>query len=284
MIGGMRMQRRRRTASLLPNYVILILLVLFSLGPLSTLFFNSFKTTAEIAQNPLGPPLKGLRVQNYPDAWKKGHYSTTMRNSLTITAATVTGVLIIAGLAAYSLSRLNLPGADALTMYFLVGTSMPIQLFMVPLFFLWNKVGLIDHLLGVIIIYCAIYSPFATFLLRSFMIAIPMDFEDAARVDGATDWQAFRHVILPLTWPGFLTAGLVVGLAAWNEFLLAVTFLHKPEVKPVSTSLYAFVSRYQTDWGLTSAASVMMILPVIVLFLLLQRRFIEGLTQGGLRA
>lgn len=277
-------RRKRRTASRLPNYVVLMLLAAFSLGPICVLAFNSLKTTAESRVNPLGLPLRGIEWQNYPTAWVQGHYSTTVRNSAIITGGTVAGVLVIAGLAAYSMTMLDLPGADGLALYLLVGTSMPAQLFMVPLFFLWTKLGLTNSLLGIIIIYWATMSPFATFLLRSYMVAIPDEFEDAARIDGASEMQVFRHVIVPITWPGFLTAGLVTGLGAWNEFLFAVTFLHSEEVKPISTSLYAFVDRYTRDWGLTSAASVMMILPVIVLFLALQRQFIEGLTQGGLKA
>ena len=234
--------------------------------------------------NPLGLPLHGIEWQNYPTAWVSGHYSTTVRNSAIIIVGTVTGVLTIAGLAAYSMAMLDLPGANGLAMYLLVGTSMPSQLFMVPLFFLWTKLGMTNSLLGVIIIYWATLSPFATFLLRSYMVAIPGDFSDAARIDGASELQVMRHVILPIIWPGLLTSGLVAGLAAWNEFLFAVTFLHSEEVKPVSTSLYAFVDRFSRDWGLTSAASVIMIAPVIVIFLLFQRQFIEGLTQGGLRA
>lgn len=277
-------KRSRRMASLVPNYVILTALVLFSLVPLSTLIFNSLKQDAEVGRNPLGPPVSGIRWQNYPDAWEQGHFSTTMRNSAILTFGTIGGVLVIAGLAAYSLAKLNLPGADAITLYLLVGTSMPAQLFMVPLFFLWTKLGLTDNLFGVIIIFWATQSPFATFLLRSYMLAIPKDFEDAARVDGASELQVLRHVMAPITWPGFLTVALVVGLGAWNEFLFAVTFLHREEVKPISTSLYAFMQRFGREWGLTSAAAVIMILPVVVLFLLLQRQFIEGLTQGGLRA
>jgi len=282
-VSSLLKRRRGRTASLLPNYVVLTLLVLFSLLPICTLLFNSLKTTAESRLNPLGLPLRGIRWQNYPTAWVQGNYSTTVRNSGIITLGTVAGVLLVAGLASYSMVILDLPGADGLVFYLLVGSSMPAQLFMVPLFFLWNKLGLTDNLLGMIIIYSATMSPFATFLLRSYMVAIPEDFKDAARIDGASEGQIFRHVIVPIIWPGFLTAGLVAGLGAWNEFLFAVTFLHREEMKPVSTSLYAFVDRYSTDWGLTSAASVLMILPVIVIFLSLQRQFIEGLTQGGLK-
>ncbi len=273
----------KRTVSLVPNYVILTLLVIFSLAPLTNLVFNSFKSIGEVGHNPLGPPQEIL-LENYPKAWERGNFSVTVRNSAIIVFGTVIGICIIAGLAAYALARLNLPGADALTMYFLVGTSMPVQLFLVPLFFLWNKLGLIDNILGIIPIYWAIWSPFATFLLRSYMVSIPRDFEDAARVDGASEWQVFAKVMIPLCWPGFLTTGLCVGLWAWNEFLLAVTFLHRPEVRPITTSYWAFVSLYQTDWGLTSAAAVMMILPPVILFLSLQRHFIEGLTRGGLKA
>ena len=280
----LRRRRPRRAASLVPNYVVLSLLVIFSLGPLLVLGFNSLKTNAEIGRNPLGPPLEGLHWENFPAAWETGEYSVALKNSLIIVVSTVVGVCLVGGTAAYALARLRLPGSDFFTMYFLVGTSLPVQLFLVPLYFLWAKLGLVDNPLGLIIIYVALFSPFAAFLLRSYMVAIPSDFEDAARVDGASDWQVFVRVIVPLTWPGFLTAGLVTGLWAWNEFLFAVTFLHKPDVMTVTISYYNFAGRYGRDWGLTSAAALIMILPIVALFLALQRQFIDGLTEGGLKA
>jgi len=276
-------RRSRRVRSLAPNYVILILLVVFSLGPLLVLLSNSLKSSGEVGRNPLGLPREGLAWRNYVESWRQGDYAITIRNSTIVSLATVVGVCLVSGLAAFALAKLNLPGADALTMYFLVGTSLPAQLFLVPLYFIWAKLHLVDNLLGVIIIYWAVYSPFATFLLRSYMVSIPSDFEDAARVDGASEWQVFSRIIVPLTWPGFLTAGLVVGLWAWNEFLFAVTFLHRPEVMTVTISYYNFAGRYGRDWGLTSAAAIIMIFPVVALFLALQRRFVEGLTEGGLK-
>lgn len=279
----MRRKARGLAGSPALNHTVLSLLAVFSLGPLSVLFFNALKSVPEIARNPLGPPRMGVVWSNFPRAWELGRYGLTLRNSAVIVSLTIVGVCTIAGLAAYALSRFRFRGSGALAMYLLVCSSIPSQLFMVPLFVLWKRLGLVDSLVGVVIIYWALYSPFATFLLRSYMLAIPQDFEDAARVDGASEWLIFTRIVVPLSWPGFLTAALVVGLWAYNEFMFAVTFLHSDHVKPVTTSFLAFASRYGRDWGMTSAGAVIMLTPIVALFLALQRRFIEGLTQGGLR-
>ncbi|MEL7235394.1 MAG: carbohydrate ABC transporter permease [Chloroflexota bacterium] len=273
----------KRSQSTVPSYIVLIALAIFALGPITVLLVNSVKSTPEIGRNPIGWP-EEVVWQNYAEAWELGNYSTTLRNSIILTGGTIFATLTIAGLAAYALARLKLRGSGAISFYLLVGTSVPPQLFIIPLFFIFRDLGLVNSRLGLMIIYCGLYSPFATYLLRSYMLALPEAFMEAARIDGASSFQVFRHIILPLSWPGFMTAGLVVGLSVWNEFLFAVTFLPDPELKPVATSLFAFQARFGRDWGLTSAGSVIMILPVLILFLLLQRRFIEGLTQGGLKA
>jgi raffinose/stachyose/melibiose transport system permease protein len=265
------------------NYLVLTLVVVFAISPLVVMVFNSLKTSAELGRNPLGPP-RTLVWENFPEAWKKGNFSTTTRNSAILVAGTVAGVLVLGGMGAYSLAKLRLPGSGIFTMYLLIGSSLPIQLFLIPLFFLWKNLGLVNNLFGVILIYIAINSPFAIFLLRSYMLQLPSDFEDAARVDGADELQVFWRVVVPLSWPGFLTVGLVVALACWNEFLIATVFLTDQRLFTVVTSYYSFTTRFSRDWGLTSASAVMMIVPIIIIFLALQRQFIEGLTQGGLKA
>jgi raffinose/stachyose/melibiose transport system permease protein len=276
------MFRAKRTPSRIPNYLVLALLGIFAVGPIVLLGLNSLKTTNEIRANPFGLPADWL-FSNYVEAWVQGKFGTTMVNTLILTVGTIGLVVVIGGLAAFALARFRFPGADAISFYLLVGTSVPALVFMVPLYFMWAQLGLINNLFGLIIIYAALHSPFATYLLRSFLISIPADFEEAARIDGANDLQVLTQIILPLSWPGFLTMVLVVGLAVWNEFLFAVTFLQLEELKPISTSVLAFQSRFQRDWGLTSAASMIMVVPIVVLFLLLQRQFIEGLTRGGLK-
>lgn len=277
------MFRKQRGASLLPNYLILLLLTAFAIGPLMVLGFNSVKDRTEIAANPLGPPSE-IHLENFSDAWREGKFATTVKNSVILVISTVIAELIFAGMAAYSLARLNPPGENVFMLYMLVGSTLPVWLFLVPLFSLWRMLGLINSLFGLILLYTAFNSPFSIFLLRSFMVQVPRDFDDAARVDGANTFQVFTRVLLPLTWPGFLTVGLIVGLGVWSEFQIALIFVSKPELFPVTTSYYNFTERFGRDWSLTSAAAVIMIAPILVLFLGLQRRFIDGLTQGGLKA
>lgn len=282
MFNQKPMFNQKRGANLLANYLILLLLAAFALGPLVILGFNSVKERSEIAANPLGPPNE-IHLENFSEAWRVGNFANTVTNSVILVVATVIAELIFAGMAAYSLSRLSPPGHNIFMFYMLVGSTLPIWLFLVPLFSLWRMLGLINSLFGLILLYTAFNSPFAIFLLRSFMVQVPKDFDDAARVDGANMWQVFTRVLLPLTWPGFLTVGLIVGLGVWSEFQIALIFVSDPDLFPVTTSYYNFTSRFSRDWSLTSAAAVIMIAPILLLFLGLQRRFIDGLTQGGLK-
>ena len=274
--------RQRREPSKIPYYVILVLLALFALGPLVIMIFNSLKSSAEIGRNPLGLPLSPV-FENFPAAWTQGDFSTTMVNSTILTVGTVVGVCIIAGTSAYAMARLDLPGTDAVLLYLFVASAVPFQLFLVPLFFLWSILHLTNSRFGLIVIYWAIFSPLATLLLRSYLVGLPRDFEDAARIDGANELQVMLRVVLPLSWPGLLTVALVTGVQAWNEFFFAITFIQDKNLKPVTTSFLAFQSTYSQNWGLTSAAAIYIILPIVVLFLFLQRRFISGLTAGGLK-
>jgi len=274
--------RQARAVSLVPNYAVLLLLLVFSLGPLLIMGFNSLKSRTELADNPLGFP-RDLEWGNYSRAWEVGNFSTTTLNSGILVGATVGGVMLLGGMAAYSLAKLDLPGSGALMLFLLVMSSLPIHLFLVPLFVLLRELELLNTYYGLVLIYIALNVPLAIFLLRSYMVQLPRDFEDAARVDGASEWQVFTRVVVPLSWPGFLTVGLVVALAVWNEFLLATVFLQDEDKFTVVTSYQNFATRFSRDWSLTSASAVMMIVPILAIFLIFQRRFIEGLTQGGIK-
>ena len=267
------------------SYAVLSLLLAFALYPILVLLFNSVKTAADMALNPLGFP-RSINLSNFVEAWRRGNFSRTVPNTLLLVVGSVGGILVLGGPAAYSMSKLDLPksAVNALIVYLLVLQSLPIQLFLVPLFSFWLRLGLVNSFLGVSLIYIALGSPFSIFLMRSYFLQIPDDFRDAARVEGAGELGIFWRIMVPLTWPAFLTVALVNSMNVWNEFLIATVFLTKTEKFTVVTSYQAFTVRFGRDWTLTSAASVMMIFPIVVLFLALQRRFVQGLTQGGLKS
>jgi raffinose/stachyose/melibiose transport system permease protein len=264
------------------SYLGLSVLAFVALAPLVVLGFNALKDPAEIGRNPLGPPT-APNFGNFAEAWQQGNFEVTMRNSAIITLGTVLGVCFISGLAAYALSRLNVPGSSGFVVYLFVGTTIPGQLFIIPLFFLWVRLGLVNTLLGLIIVYWALFTPFTTLLLRSYLLSLPRELEEAARVDGADEVQVLTRIVMPLAWPGLLVVALVAALMAWNEFFFAITILQSQEMKPVTTSFLAFQDRFSRNWALTSAAAIIVILPTLALFLTLQRRFIAGLTAGALK-
>lgn len=264
------------------SYFWLIVLALFAGLPLLILLSNSLKNTLELGTNPLGIPTQ-LDFSNFSKAWTQGNLGQGMLNSLILVAGTILGTWICAGGASYALARLDLPWKRFFGNYFFVVISLPVQMFLVPLFFLWSKIGLIDTLPGLIIIFVALQTPFATLLLRTFLVGIPKELDEAARIDGANEWQIATRVILPLALPGFLTVGLVTGIGAYNELLFAVIFISSPSKLPIATAFLQFSQGYTQQYELVNAAGVIMIIPIVVLFLFMQRRFISGLATGGLK-
>ena len=266
------------------NHLILMILAMTIILPLLVLLFNSVKPQSEFATNPLGFPNE-IRLMNYYDALMIGGYARIFLNSFILVLGTLIVNLTLSGMAAFSLAVLNPRGklTIVLGIYLLVGISIPAQMFILPLFILWKNLYLTNTRIGLIIIYSALNAPFAVFLIRSYMIQLPSELFDAAKIDGANTFQLFYKIALPLSWPVFLTTGLVVGLAVWNEFLFALTFMQTEAYKPISTILFAFQSRFENDYSLVSAASIMMAAPIAILFMFFQRKFIAGLTGGGLK-
>ena len=269
-----------RKSELISNYFILTLLALFCVLPILLMFFNSIKPQEEFGVNPLGFPMS-IRLENFVDAWILGEYAQIFLNSSKLVVGTLILNLTISGLAGFSLAKLNPKGSDVFLLYLLVGISIPAQMFILPLFLLWKELGLMNTHIGLIIIYAGLNAPFATFLIRSYMVQLPDELFEAAKIDGASTLQLFYKIALPISWPVFLTAGLVVGLAVWNEFLFALTFIQDESSKPIATILFAFQSRFENDWGLVNASAVMRLAPVVIVFMFFQKRFIAGLTSGA---
>jgi len=261
----------------------LIILALYAAGPLIIIAFNSLKGGPEIAINQFGPPSLPT-WENFSEAWEHGRFGTTLLNSLKLVALVVPGVLLVGFPAAYALARHRSRGVDALVTYLLIASTIPVQLYLLPLFVFFSRTGLMNSLPALAVIYIAKFSPLATFLLRAFLLKTPLELEDAARLDGASEFQMLTGILVPICAPVLLTVALITGLMVWNEFALAITFIQERELKPVSTSLFAFQREHETDWSLTNAGAVITLLGPLVLSFLLQRRFIDGLTAGAVKS
>jgi len=254
-----------------------------SLLPIALAVLNAFKTTVEINLNPLGLPAR-LQWENFASAWRNASLGPSLLHSAELAGLTILMVCLTAAPCAYVLARQQGRGWRFLGFYFMASITVPAQLYLFPLYFLFAKLGLVNSIPAVALIYTAMFSPFAIFLLRTYVLAIPKALEEAAQVDGAKPWQTFLYVILPMMRPGLLTVAIIVGLNAWNDFVIAVTFLQNDNNVTAIVKFYSLTGQYSTDWGEMLAAAIIIVLPVVVVFVLLQRRFIEGMTAGAVKS
>lgn len=254
-----------------------------SLLPIALAVMNALKTTVEISNNPLAPPAR-LHWENFTSAWKNAALGPSLLHSVEVAALTIILVCATAAPCAYVLARQQGRGWRLLTFYFMATITVPVQLYLYPLYFIFAKLGLVNSIPAVALIYTAMFSPFSIFLLRTYVLSIPYALEEASEVDGATPWQKFYYVILPMMRPGLLTVAIIVGLNAWNEFVIAVTFLQNNDNVTAIVKFYSLTGQYSTDWGEMLAAAVIIVLPVVLVFVLLQRRFIDGMTAGAVKS
>ena len=263
-------------------YIGLGILLFITLFPIALMVLNSLKASTQIVANPLALP-ETIRWDNFTRAWEDARFARTLTNSLVLTGLTIALVCTTGSLTAYVLARRKIRAWKVVTFYLLATTTAPIQLFLFPLYFGFARLGLINNPVAVAFVYTAIYSPFAIMLLRTYFLAVPKELEEAALVDGATPWQVFRRVYLPIVSPGILTVALIIGLYSWNEFLIATTFLQGQDRLTAVVSFFLLSGQYSSDWGEIMAAALIIILPIVILFVLLQRRFIEGMAGGSVK-
>jgi raffinose/stachyose/melibiose transport system permease protein len=240
------------------------------------------KTAAEIVASPLAPP-KALQWINFLRAWNDAQLGRSLLNSAELTALTIILICSTCSMAAYALARQATRGWRWITAYLLATTTLPIQLYLFPLYFGYAHLGLIDNVLALSLVYTAIFSPFSIFLLRTYFLAIPKEIEEAAVVDGASRWETFYKVSLPLVSPGLLTVAVISGLNTWNEFLISATFLQSHDEQTAVVRFYTLGGQYSSDWGEIMAAAIIIVAPCVAFFLLMQRRFIEGMASGSVK-
>ena len=266
----------------LSSTLILYLLVLIALLPLLLVAINTFKSHADIVINPLAFPNE-FNFTNFSRAWKAGKFSSGIINSILLSGTTIVITLTFASLSAFVLARRSIVGWQLITIYFLCATTIPIQLFLFPLYFVYAKLGIVGNVFATAFILSAINLPLATFLLRTYVQTIPSDIDDASFMDGANPIQTFFHVILPLLRPGLVTVSIIVGLNAWNEFLITSTFQQGQKSFTMTLGYLSMNGTYATDQGAMMAGAFILVAPVVLFFIVMQRFFISGMASGAVK-
>jgi multiple sugar transport system permease protein len=260
---------------------------LLFLAPLAWSVLVSLKSSVEARQPPLPPwPVDGFSAQNYENLAKFGAGIWTYTgNSLTVSAMTVVATVIISLLAGYGFSRFQFPFKNVLFVLIISTVMIPFQSILTPLFLILTKLGLQNTLVGIACVYVTLQMPFSIFMMRNAFDAVPKDIEDAARADGASVMVVLRRVMLPLVLPGVATVAIFAFLASWNEFLAALILLtdQKKYTLPVLMAAIRSGQFGTIDWGAVQSGVTMMMAPCLVLFLLLQRYYIRGLTAGAVK-
>lgn len=273
---------KKRIRGKLTAHLILLCLALICLLPFVMVLINSFKKHKDIVRSPLMVQFTA-GVGNYMDAWRAANFSHTILNSLVYTASAVLIVLFCSILAAYVLAGRKVKGTGLVMMYFMFAMTVPVQLFLVPLYKTYAELGLLGNLVAVSVIQAATNLPLAITLLRTFFLSIPTELEEAARMDGAGTLSVIRYIILPVISPGIITVSIIVALNTWNEFLVSSTFLIGEKNFTAMLALLAINGQNTQNYGLNLAATVTLVGPIIIFFLLIQRKFIDGIVSGSVK-
>lgn len=263
-------------------YVALILVSVQTVFPLLWVLSGSLKDRAEFFSNIWGLP-SGLQLSNYEQAWEMADFGSRYLNSIVVTGLTLLLILVCAIPAAYALARLSFPGKRILFALVVSAMIVPPQIMAIPLFQVVLDLGLLNSRVGIAIVYAATGLPLSIFLLRSFFLTIPEELADSARMDGLGVFGTLTRIMLPLVRPGIGLVIIFQFIEVWNEFFLGLLLLRSPEVQTIPLGLVKFFQQYDSLWTQYFAALVITIGPVILVFLLMQRQFIAGLTAGAVK-
>ncbi|WHY00558.1 carbohydrate ABC transporter permease [Neobacillus sp. DY30] len=262
-------------------FVFLLLYFIAIAYPLFWMVINSFKNTADIFNDSWGLPKEWL-FSNYATAWEQG-VSSYFVNSVIITVGTCLLTVLISALCAFGLTRFQIKGGKFLLLFVSAGLMFSPQSSLIPLYELIQQMGIFDTHWALILTFTAYRIPLTVLLIRSFFLSIPKELEESAYLDGATSLDVFGRIFLPMSKPILFTGVILTAYYAWNEFLFSLIFIQTEEIKPITSGLLVFKDALNTNWGVLMAGLVISALPLIVVFMLMQKYFVRGLAEGSVK-
>ncbi|MFK4068620.1 carbohydrate ABC transporter permease [Streptomyces sp. NPDC029674] len=274
--------KRSLMGRLWPNLTAVVLFVL-SVFPVYWMFATAFKPTGDIiAEDPVWFPTDAT-LEHFKTAMDVDHFWTMVGNSLTVTILAVVFSLIIGVTAAFALARMRFKGRRGFIIGFMLAQMAPWEVMVIAIYIIVRDADMLNSLIPLTLFYMVMILPFTLLTLRGFVAAVPKELEESAMVDGCTRMQAFRRVILPLLAPGLMSTSLFGFITAWNEFPLALVLNKEADARTLPIWLSSFQTAFGDDWGATMAAASLFAIPILILFVFLQRRAVSGLTDGAVK-
>lgn len=263
-------------------YVILILIAVVMIIPFLWMLSASIKSDREVFQmNPFVWIPEDPKFSNYKDIWTKIPFAKFVGNTIYLTIVVTLLQLLTSSFAAYSFAKLHFRHKSGLFLAYIATIAMPWQVYMVPQFIMMRKMGLNDKLLAIICLQA--FSAFGVFMMKQFYEGIPDDLCEAARIDGMSEYRIYARIMLPLSKPALSTLVIFTFVSTWNDYLGPLIYLKSQEKKTIQLGLKMFISQYSSDYGLIMAGSVLSLIPVLIVFLCLQKYFVEGVAATGLK-
>lgn len=277
----MKLKNRNSKISKCLLYVVLIILTFAMLVPFAWMFSASLKLDKDVFIFPIKWIPENPRWQNYLDIWTKIPLMTFVLNTVKITLIVTALQLLTSSFAAYAFAKLKFRYKDTLFMAYIATIAVPWQVYMVPQFMMMRNFGLNDSHLA--IIFLQAFSAFGVFMMRQFYQGIPDELCEAARIDGMSEYQIYARIMLPLSKPALSTLTIFTFVNTWNDFLGPLIYLKTEAKKTLQLGLKMFISQYSSEYGLIMAASVLSLIPVLIVFLSLQKHFVEGVAATGVK-
>lgn len=264
-------------------FVVFSLAALLFLLPVLILIVTSLRSDPDFLTRGVFSFPRSLRLENFTDAWNIGAFATTYKNSALITFVKVPLGLLVSALAAYPLAKMRFRFDNALFIFFVAGLAVPIHVALLPLFIIERHIGLLGSLWALLLPYIAFGLPFQIFVLRGFMRLIPSEIVEAARVDGAGDLLIFVRLMIPLVAPALATLAIIDAVATWNEFLMALVLLPDANTRTLPLGLLNFFTQFSGSYTKLSAGLVIAIVPLLIVYIFLQRYLVSGLAGGAVK-
>lgn len=265
----------------LAAYLLLAALLVSVLFPFAWMVLTSFKSLADYANNPFGPPAAFV-WENFIEAWRTGRFLRLYFNSMLVTTVSVLGIVFSCGAAGYAFACFPFRGSRFLFLYFLAGMMIPPQVILLPAFKIMSLLGLVNTYFSVILTYLA-WVPFAIFFFRAYFSGLPKELIEAARIDGASEFSIFFRIMLPLARPAMMTVGIIYFVWIFNDFMWPLVYLNNNDVRTVTLGMMNFQGQYSSATTLKTAALTLATLPPVVVFIVFRRRIQGGLVEGALK-